>query len=513
MIKLSDRLQCIADNIKRGETMADIGTDHGFLPLYLYEEGISPKVIMADISEPSLSKAKAAAEERGLAKNVYCRAGDGLKVLESGEVDAVVIAGMGGLLMCEILGENPKKAHSFKKFILQPRSHSGQLRRWLLNNGYDITGEELVREGKFICEIIKAEPKGGRDGADEIPLLHENDRNYHEAYWELPWTLLETHEALAREFAGVKAQIEEQKLRGLLKGKNPDSAQCRRIKDRIGYFRKMSGIYTVRDIKAIIDQSVPESTQEAWDNSGIQIGMEDKPVKRMLTCLEITEAVVSEAVEQKVDMIVSHHPLIFEGLSRIDTDSPKGRIIMKLIMNGISVYSSHTPFDKAAGGNNDHICSLLNLKEIQPVKESGEPKDICLWGKLKGDEAIEGSADVAMSFEKFIDYTAKALNLKENEIRAAGDRNKIIRKVAVCTGAGAEFLRAAMESGCDALVTGDVKHHEGLDALEEGFCLIDAGHYGTEKFFAHLMKKRLESLGLDSVEILESQIVTDPFAY
>ena len=118
MNKLTDRLQMLADEVQKGETMADIGTDHGFLPLYLWENGISPHVIMCDISEPSLAKAKAAAGAYQFGQELDFRAGDGLAVLAPGEIDAVVIAGMGGLLIRDILADDPDKTVSFSKYVL-----------------------------------------------------------------------------------------------------------------------------------------------------------------------------------------------------------------------------------------------------------------------------------------------------------------------------------------------------------------------------------------------------------
>ena len=120
MNRLTDRLQLLADQIENGETMADIGTDHGFLPLYLWQQGISPAVIMCDISEPSLAKAKAAAGALQFGRELDFRAGDGLNVLAPGEVDVIVIAGMGGLLIRDILSDDLEKTRSFSKFILQP---------------------------------------------------------------------------------------------------------------------------------------------------------------------------------------------------------------------------------------------------------------------------------------------------------------------------------------------------------------------------------------------------------
>ena len=182
MIKLSDRLQMIADEIKKGETVADIGTDHGLLPIFLYESGRCPRVILGDINKGPLDKAREnialhfgadALDDDG---NHACggalalRLGSGLEPVAFGETDAVVIAGMGGILMTEILGLDLNHTKSFKKLILQPRNGSHKLRWWLEQNGFVITAEHLVVERKYICEIITVEPKeAALDPAAESP--------------------------------------------------------------------------------------------------------------------------------------------------------------------------------------------------------------------------------------------------------------------------------------------------------------------------------------------------------
>ena len=172
MIKLTPRLKTIADEIEKGETMADIGTDHGFLPLYLWEMGVCPHVIMADISKGSLSKAEENCRSLHPDTAFDLRLGSGIEVLDTGEVEAVVIAGMGGILMTGILGADIEKSWSFKKLVLQPRNRIGQLRWWLYNNGFCISNEKLVREGKYICEVLTVVPREiavtGDLGPDDI---------------------------------------------------------------------------------------------------------------------------------------------------------------------------------------------------------------------------------------------------------------------------------------------------------------------------------------------------------
>lgn len=238
MNRLTDRLQLIADQIEKGETMADIGTDHGFLPLYLWEKGISPSVIMCDISLPSLDKAISAAAEHEDRSGLDFRAGDGLKVIETAEVDAVVIAGMGGLLIRDILAEDMDKSRSISKYVLQPRNNSGQLRYWLTANNFEICSNLLVREGKFICEVIVAKPIKGSNTEDLGP--SDSLPDVTSAQWDFPEDMTVSSPELAGEYALVKIEIEEKIRAGILKSCNVSEQNIRLVEERIAYFRRFA---------------------------------------------------------------------------------------------------------------------------------------------------------------------------------------------------------------------------------------------------------------------------------
>ncbi len=156
-MQLSDRLSAIAEFITFGKRVADIGTDHGLLPIFLYLNGISQKVILSDIKEGPLKKAEGNLKIYAPEMAADIRLGGGLDTLEPGEVDIVVIAGMGGRLISDILAADLKKTKSFKKYILQPRNAQDKLRIWLYKNAFSIVKERLVREGNYICEIIVVE--------------------------------------------------------------------------------------------------------------------------------------------------------------------------------------------------------------------------------------------------------------------------------------------------------------------------------------------------------------------
>ncbi len=156
-MRLTKRLQKIADYVPKNSIVADIGTDHGYIPKYLMDNEISKLVIATDISEGSLNKTRSYVEDENLSDTIQTRLGNGLEPIKPYEVDTVVIAGMGGVLITEILDKERSKAETYLNFILQPMVGAKELREYLLNNGFRIKDENLVKEDGKYYEIILAE--------------------------------------------------------------------------------------------------------------------------------------------------------------------------------------------------------------------------------------------------------------------------------------------------------------------------------------------------------------------
>ena len=205
-MKLSKRIYKIAEKVNKGETVADIGTDHGYVPMLLVKNGISPHAVMSDISGGSLAKAIETFEICGLhADPDDFRTGDGLETITPGEVDDIIIAGLGGFTIIEILSSDLEKSRSFRKLILQPRKHSGNLRWFLYTHGWDITDEDLAPEGKFVCEVITAEPTLSGCSFRREPYPEDDIR------WKYPESIVAADPQLARRRIGWKiGSIEEQ---------------------------------------------------------------------------------------------------------------------------------------------------------------------------------------------------------------------------------------------------------------------------------------------------------------
>lgn len=218
------------------------------------------------------------------------------------------------------------------------------------------------------------------------------------------------------------------------------------------------------DVINFLEQVAPIELAEYWDNPGLQVGSGEKAVKRILVCLDVTSASVEEAISNSVDMIVTHHPLIFKELKRIVYGEGKGSLLFDLIRNGITVYSAHTNLDYAALGVNAHLAEALGLK------------DAARLGKGPG---LAGELDSELGLGDFITRIKKSLDVPF--VRVVGKGKKQVKKAAVFCGSFDDDLECVIKSRADVLVTGDLKYHTALDAREAGLCIIDAGHFNTEK--------------------------------
>lgn len=247
MAILSGRLEALAQQVKQGETMADIGTDHGFLPIYLFQHGICPMVIMTDVSEKALARAQEHGEGvLGLFPENF-RKGDGLGPISPGEVNVVALAGMGGILMSEIMAADLPKAKSIEKFVFQPRNHPEILRQWLFHNGFSILKESLVRERRNLCEIIVASPvQNNQDNQASqkwacSPVDYTMDESWpvEDIRWEIPPWFAEIPDRLAKEYLHKKLERELRVRREVRKSQSPDPDRQRSLENRVTYLKTL----------------------------------------------------------------------------------------------------------------------------------------------------------------------------------------------------------------------------------------------------------------------------------
>ncbi len=233
-MELTARLETIKNMIEDMESVADIGTDHGFLPVFLLENKISPKVIMTDISPSSLEKAKGNAGAYQFGGQADFRLGDGLEVIKAGEADVIVMAGMGAKLMVAMLERDREKTLSFRKYIFQPRKNSELLRRWISENGFVISEEDLVKEGAYVCEIIKAAPRNNNDGKNLLEDIDLGGSGGGVA--ELPPYLKEICPDLFRQLAEKKLKSAVTVLEGCEKSERCGPETLENARKKVAYY-------------------------------------------------------------------------------------------------------------------------------------------------------------------------------------------------------------------------------------------------------------------------------------
>ncbi|MCC0630086.1 MULTISPECIES: class I SAM-dependent methyltransferase [unclassified Clostridioides] len=219
-MKLTDRLLKIASLVSDGKKIADIGTDHGYIPVYLLKKGRVPFAVLADVNKGPLDNARKEVIQNNLLDKVDLRLGSGIEILEIGEVEEVIIAGMGGILISELLEAKKEVAHSIEKLILQPMQAQEELRRYLLNNGYEIFKEVLVREDFRIYEIIVAKYTGKNTIIED------------EIYYEVGIKLLENKGSLFNDFIEKKIKTYSSIVSNL-EGKNGETIDKKREESEV----------------------------------------------------------------------------------------------------------------------------------------------------------------------------------------------------------------------------------------------------------------------------------------
>lgn len=227
MIRLSERLQGIADWIEPGSRVADIGTDHGYIPIWLKQTGNSGYIVAGDINEGPLFKMRDHMDRwlEGDEEGIFLRRGSGLNVIETGEVDTAVIAGMGGLLMIDILGEDPEKTASVKRFLLQPRNAQDKLRKWLLDRGFTIADEKLVRESRFVWEILLVETVGAFGSPEDARTKANAYFDGSEIQYEVGQHLVRRRDPLLGDFIRGKQRILQEILDGACRSDSEEAME------------------------------------------------------------------------------------------------------------------------------------------------------------------------------------------------------------------------------------------------------------------------------------------------
>lgn len=252
----------------------------------------------------------------------------------------------------------------------------------------------------------------------------------------------------------------------------------------------------IKELWNTIEKISPLELSEEWDNSGPQISFDDDEITKIIVALEVTYDVIKEAISEKANCIITHHPLFFEKAACITPEYTIGAYTLELVKNRISVYSAHTNFDNLVGGNNDCFGEIIGVKNI-------EVPDIEL--------GIYRIANIpSIKIKDLMDSICDSLSIEKSFIHLIGNTEDEVSRIAWCTGAGFDFIYDAYNDGAECYITGDVKYHDARDAHERGMNVIDVGHYGSEKIFTKNMADKLRNEIAEDL-ILESKEDKDPF--
>lgn len=240
----------------------------------------------------------------------------------------------------------------------------------------------------------------------------------------------------------------------------------------------------IKDLINKLNEKYPLDLQEEWDNSGLQVGNVNNKLENILVSLDLEFESIKKAIDNNCNLIISHHPLLFDPIKSLDFDGDmRAKKLELLIKNDISLFSMHTNLDMAKDGLNDNLCEILSIK-----KEDNEQINYLRYGTIKKSRVI----DFAQKVKEKLDASGLIIY---------GDSEKIIEKVAVCGGAGASFMEEVIEKDVDLFITADVKYHQACDAIEKGLIIIDPGHFASENHVIYKLEEVLK-------EITDKKILT-----
>jgi len=240
----------------------------------------------------------------------------------------------------------------------------------------------------------------------------------------------------------------------------------------------------IRDVIALMNKLAPEDTASAWDNSGLIIGDENTEISNCIIALDCTDDTIKQASERNAGLIITHHPIIFGSLRRINASDGFGRRLMKLIQNGCAVYSAHTNLDMAENGTNDALFELLRLNgKERLIVENEHIGRVGFTGQPYGLKA-------------FAKLAASLLNT--GGISYAGRDDSPVRKIGLCAGSasGKKYMDAAKAQGCDVYLTGDISYHAAQYAADIGLNLISAPHFAAEVLITDILREYLTAEAL-----------------
>lgn len=466
MVQLDGRLGAIAELTLQAvdgcesPCAADIGCDHGQLTAHLLQRCGRLFMIASDVSGPSLDKARRLLADRGLAGRARIVCADGLAGIDR-PVQAIVIAGMGAETMLRILREGREKTGG-AALILQANVDLPLLRRELAAQGYAVEKEvfSCAAGRRYVTMLARAGEARALDDREALlgtavrGMEDEGQRAYFAWQRGVRVREMERTAALDSDKARARMEISGRELTWMTEAMNVNAC-------------------TVKELERLVGGIAPYELAEDWDNVGLLVGRADKAVTRVLTALDLTDGVIKEARALGAQAIVTHHPIMMDARRRVTDGDREGRLLLALAESGIAHIAAHTNYDNAPGGVNDTLLERMGAMNV------------------RGEGCVRvGDVEAGMTFGALC---ARAQRKLHAAVRAYGAADTPVSHLGCCSGAGGSFFAEAAALGADCFITGEIKHHVALEAMDAGMCVIEAGHFETENPACEVMANALQN--------------------
>lgn len=462
-VALDARLKAIAELAmqavagKEHPCVADVGCDHGYLTAYLLEACPQMTALACDVSAPSLDKARRLMARRGLTERVCFAVADGLAAIDA-PVDAIVLAGMGAETILSIVRAGCDRIGQ-AALIVQANTDLPLLRAELAQMGFAAGREVYVQAAgrRYVTMCMRAaQPRTltAREallGAAAQGAQDAQQRAYFA--WQRDVRVREMQQAATRSRAGERMAQNRQELTWISEALGMKT--CR-----------------VSDVRELVGGIAPFELAEEWDNVGLLYGHAQAEVTRVLVALDLTQGVLDEARALGAQLIVTHHPIMFSARKRVTDEDREGRLMLGMAEAGIAHIAAHTNLDAAPGGVNDTLMAEMGAANIV-----GE-------GCVRAGDLPEGTTLGALA--------ALAERRLRGPVRVYGAKDTLVHRLGCCSGAGGSEIAEAKALGADCFITGEVRHHEALDAVDGGMCVLEAGHFETENPVCEVLAQALQ---------------------
>jgi len=268
----------------------------------------------------------------------------------------------------------------------------------------------------------------------------------------------------------------------------------------------------------VLESVAPPALAEAWDNVGLQVGDPGRTVKNIWIALDPTYPVVKAACGQNIDLLITHHPLLFKPLQSLNFRTPMGSIIDLAVRHHLAIFAAHTNLDSALGGINDILAGRIGLSNLKPLVRAREPQGVQEndYPPVAADQGA-GIGRVGL-LESALDLNTLARKIKNKlklpYLKLAGDPALPVEKVAICSGSGGGLLADFFASGAQVFISGDLSYHDARDVEASNLGLIDIGHFASEHLMVGVLAEKLAAMFADSKmnsTVKACEIEKDPF--